>query len=542
MFALSGDCSRRTFLRAVAATCTAGALAGCSGAPAQSSSSSASGDTKPKEFSLTVALSEEPAGLDPAFANDFGARQVMAHVYEGLLRFEDESCEVVPCLADLPKVSEDGLTYTFAIKEGVAFHDGTALTAQAVKENIERQIEPNRAEQMFCAPLAFGSAAGQNGVESVEATDQNTLVVKLRAASVSFLSHLAACCVSPIVAPSAFATAIDHPVGTGPYAFGEWKKGAGIELERFDGYWDSQRMDKGLRAQRIAFNIVGDASQRAAALREGKADVALALSSTLRESLSQSGCSLEDVPVATTSYLAFNTASKAFGEEKARIAFAKAIDVPTLVTALYGEEAQYANAILPADAFPFVSTIKQVAYNKEEEAVAELTDLGISKLTLRCLTYKESRVFNAKGGEALANALQAYVASAGITMTIEACAATEYMDRIKSGEYDVCLGGWSGTSGSADDFFRLLTESDPLLNLARFDSKELKELVAKADAQPDEGMRNDLYYQCEQYVSERRPWIPLTHCHMACGQRSNVQGVVYHPTGVVYLQGATKTA
>ena len=485
-----------------------------------------------------MALAEEPAGLDPALVNDFGARQVMAQVYEGLLRFEDESCEVVPSLADLPKVSEDGLTYTFAIRKGVLFHDGTALTAQAVKENIDRQLDPNRTEQMVCAPLAFGSAVGANGVESVEAVDQSTVVIKLRAASVSFLAHLAACAVSPIVSPSAFATAIDHPVGTGPYAFGSWKKGEGIALERFDGYWDQQRKGK---AQGISYTIVKEASQRTNALKSGEVDVAIDVALVSPQSMSQSGCAMEDVPICATSYLAFNTASKAFGTVEARTAFAKTIDVPTLVASLYGEEAHYANAILPVDTFPFVSTIEQVAYNKEE-ATTELAELEMAKLKLRCIAYKGPQVFNAKGGEALAEALQGYVASAGITMTIEALGAPEYAKRIKSGEYDVCLSGWSGTTGSADEFFRLLTETDPLLNVARFNDKELNELVALADAQPRDGMRNDLYLQCEQYVSEQRAWIPLTHCHMACGQRSAVSGAVYHPTGVVYLQGATKTA
>lgn len=532
MSAFACECSRRSFLSAVASICAAGAMVGCANNVAQPSSNSSDKDNG-DEFVFTVALGADPTGLDPALATDYDALQVMAQVYEGLLRFEESSYEVVPCLAELPQISEDGLSYSFAIKDGITFHDGTKLTAQAIQESLQRQLEPNRSDRMVFSSLAFGSEATGDGIESVEATDKNTLVIKLRTASTSILSTLAMCALSPVVAPNAFDTASEHPVGTGPYSFVNWEKGKSIVLERFGAYWNKERAGK---AKRITYDVVSDAQQRAVALQSKAADVALALDGA-SSALSQNGCEMVDVPAANVSYVAFNTASEVFKKEEARIAFAKAIDVPTLVASLYGEDAAYANSIVPVELAPYAAAVEQIPYDGEE-AKAKLAELGITKV--RCLAYSEPRLYNRSGGEALAQALQGYAQRAGVTLDIQTCGESDFKSRLEDGEYDICLAGWSVYDGEPVSFYKLLANSSPLVNVARFDDKDYKELVHKADAQTHEGERQDLCLECERYLAKRQVLLPLWHAHVACGHQSNVQGVVYHPAGIVYLHDATK--
>ena len=255
--------SRTNFLELVAAASAASALTACGSKRAGSSATTASG-----EYADTITFSQgaEPRGLDPAYVDDGESAKVMVQIYENLLQYETDSCTVVPGLAELPEVSDDGLTYTFKLHEGIKFHDGTDCDAEAVKACIDRQLEPNRTDDMPYASFNFGSQEDGTGVESVEATDATTLVIKLRAASTPFLANIAMCRSSPIVAPSAFDTAMENPVGTGQYKFVSWTKNSNIVLKRNEDYWNSEKAGK---TENIIFTFIAEAASRVTALNNG---------------------------------------------------------------------------------------------------------------------------------------------------------------------------------------------------------------------------------------------------------------------------------
>ncbi len=179
------------------------------------------------ETGLTVGLQLEPPHLDPTSAAAGAIDQVVySNVFEGLTRFGPDG-SVNPGLAESWEISDDGLTYTFNLRSGVAFHDGTTMDADDVVFSLDRA----RGEESVNAQKAlFG------GIESVEAVDANTVKVTLSAANGSFLFNMA-WGDAVIVAPESIETIKTNPVGTGAFKFSNWVQGDEIELVRNDSYW-----------------------------------------------------------------------------------------------------------------------------------------------------------------------------------------------------------------------------------------------------------------------------------------------------------------
>src|SRR5437667_5189664 len=182
---------------------------------------------------LVVGLVAEPVNLDPAQVTDLNSNRVGRRIVETLATFPDESTQIVPGLAESWTVSKDGLRYTFKLRKGVTFHDGTPFNAEAVKFSIERQIDPEHpANKLGKYPFAgyfFGN------VKAVEVVDPSTVEFVLKEPRASFLTILTAGAAS-IVSPTAVKKLGGHyalqPVGTGPLQYVAWERGQPRVLER----------------------------------------------------------------------------------------------------------------------------------------------------------------------------------------------------------------------------------------------------------------------------------------------------------------------
>src|SRR5262249_30905359 len=187
---------------------------------------------------LVVGLVAEPVNLDPAQVTDLNSHRVGRGVVETLVTFPDESTQVVPGLAESWTIAKDGLRYTFKLRRGISFHDGTPFNAEAVKFSIERQIDPEHpANKLGKYPFAnynFGN------VKAVEVIDPLTVEFVLKEPRASFLTILAGAA-SSIVSPTAVkkfgADYALQPVGTGPFKDAAWDRGQRVVLEENPTYW-----------------------------------------------------------------------------------------------------------------------------------------------------------------------------------------------------------------------------------------------------------------------------------------------------------------
>lgn len=540
--------SRRRFLGLLGASAASFGLvsmAGCSGgekSEGEGGGEAAEGGSGIAE-SITYAQSADPRALDPAFFDDGESAKVAANIFEGLYRFGDTDTTVVPCLAaELPEISEDGLEYTIKLREGVKFHDGTDFNSAAVVTSIERQLEPNRTSDMPYASFVFGEEAAGTGVASLEAVDDYTVKITLRAANTAFEKNLAMALAAPIVCPTCLEAAGGNVgedptgAGTGPYKFVSWTKQSNVTLEANEEYWDTENMPK---TKNVVFRIIPENNTRVTALTNGEVDIIDGVDLASVDQITNNGYELFAEDGMTINYMAFNTDSGVCTDKEVRKAIAQAVNVEELVKTVYGDYATVATSVMPFFMAPYVEDIKQTEYDPEA-AKATLAAKGVTELA--CMTYTNSRPYNTKGGSELARLIQGYLQEVGVTVNITEYDWTTYKTKCQTDPYDICFYGWNGDNGDPDNFMNLLADSNWSMNVARWNNQEYKDLIAQGVTLPDGEERNAIYHQCEEMVAEEQPWLLISHSQNLCGYSPKVHDFYYHPTGVVFMKGVTKDA
>ena len=395
--------SRRRFVELLGVSAASFGLvnmAGCGGGGGEKPAEGQGGGDAPSGMSdtITYSLTADPRAVDPAYFDDGESAVVSCNIHEGLYQYGKTDAKVSPCLAaDLPEISDDGLTYTIKLREGVKFHDGTEFNADAVKASIERQLEPNRNSDMPYASFVFGEEAANNGVKSVEAVDPTTVKITLRSASAPFLKNLAMALAAPIVSPTAAAAApagqpIDKPAGTGPYKFVDWTKGASVTLVANDEYWDTANAPK---TKNLVFRIIAEGNTRITSLLNNECDIVSSVDPSSVNQITDGGFELFAEDGMTINYMAFNTETGACTDQEVRKAIAQAINVEELVQTIYGDYATLANSVMPVWMAPYCKDVKQTAYDPEA-AKATLAAKGVT--SLQCITYTTARPYNQKGG------------------------------------------------------------------------------------------------------------------------------------------------
>ena len=498
-------------------------IAGCAGdEPAETGSSDAAATTSD---TFKFAQGADPRGLDPARIDDLESAKPIGNIYEGLTKYAADSTEIEPCLGESWEISDDGLSYTFKLREDVKFHDGTDFNAEAVKFNIDRQLPPLVDDDMPYASFTFGT------VKEVVVEDEYTVRIDLTQKNTAFLANLAMSMAAPMVSPAALEagnnSVMDAPVGTGPYRFVEWNKGEDLVLVRNDDYWGEPAKTKN-----IVFRFITDNSARVLALNNGEVDMIDGIDATVVDTITDAGNELFEAPGMNVNYMAFNTTRPMFVDAAARKAFSQAVNVDELVQSLYQGYSETATTILPTFMPGYDPTVEQAVYDAEA-AKAGLAAAGITKVHM--ITYSNPRPYNAATGSALAAAVQGYLQKVGVECTIDTFDWTTYKEKVKAGDYDVAFYGWIGDNGDPDNFMNLLADSDPNLNLARWDDATYQQMIKDALALPNGPERNAAYAACEKYVAERSVWLVFSHAKQQAGYRPGVQDFVYHATGNLYL-------
>lgn len=479
---------------------------------------------------IVYASASDPISLDPAFVDDLESSRVNCNIYEGLLKYAEDSTEPEPCLAESWEVSPDNLSYTFHLKEGVKFHDGTDFNADAVKINFDRLLPGNATEDMPYADFVFGM------VKSVEVVDPATVKITLNEVCTPFLNNLcmpmAATIVSPAALEASGGNVTDTPVGTGPFKFVEWSKGENVILERNEEYWGNKA-----KMQNVIFKIIPDTAARVVALTNGEVDIIGDVDVNLVDQIESANMEVYQVEGMNTSYMAYNTTREPFNNPEVRQALCMAINVPELVENLYQGYALVADTILPSSIPGYDESIKQVGYDPEK-AKEILQKYNVTDV--RMITHTVARSYNTLGGQVLAEAIQSYWNQVGLNVTIDASDWGAYKQKMNSGDYDVCFWGWLGDNGDADNFLALLASDDLTMNVAHYQNEEYNALIQKALTVQNGEERNALYAQAEKIVTEDCPWLKFTHLTVLSAYNPAVQGYKMHPSCNIFFANVSK--
>lgn len=391
---------KRTIGLVALSVATAVALAGCAGG----SSSSATGD----DATIAVGSLYEPQNLSNTGGGGQGVTEALTgNVYEGLYRLTDDG-DVEPVLAADSTVSDDGLTYTFTLQDGVTFHSGDPLTSADVKSSIEAVT----AEDSQSARKSSFAV-----VSDIATPDDRTVVVTLSERSISFLYNLSYVWIVNDAAKD-LKTSED---GTGPYTLGEWKRGSTLSLERWNDYWG----DPAKNAE-VVFTYFTDATALSNALVTKQIDIITSVQSPdqLTQFTDNADYTVSDGDSTTKELLAFNDRIAPFDQAPVRKAVYSAIDTKKLLSSIWGDYGTLIGSMVPPTD-PWYEDLTQVNPYDPELAKQQLAEAGLADgftFTLDTPSYDPH--------PAVAEFLQSELAKVGITVEINTISADEWYSKV----------------------------------------------------------------------------------------------------------------
>ena len=434
---------------------------------------------------LFYATSTEPLGLDPALVDDNDSGNVNCNIYESLLQFKDDNTEIEPCLAESWTISDDGLVYTFKLRQGVVFHDGTPFNAQAVKFNIDRQMPEN------LVPIASPTALQKYN---------NNLM--------------------------------ENPVGTGPYKLVAWDRGQQLILTTNEDYWGEKPA-----IQNVIYRIMKETSARVVALNNGEVDIINGIDANVIDQIKNAGNLIFQDEGNNVNYMVYNCRDGYItSDREVRRALAQAINIPELVKSLYKGYADYATTFFPTFMAGYDETIQPIAYDPEA-AKKTLEQKGVKELKI--LTYSNARYYNTVGGQVLAEAIQGYLAQVGVTATIDVYDWATFKSKLLTDAWDLSFIGWVGDNGDPDNFINILAVDDPISNQGLWLNQEFIDLINKAVALPDGPERAEVYKQAERVLNEDVGVLPISHAQTLAAYRPNIKGKFTHPIGLNFFVNVT---
>ena len=470
-------------------------LAGCQRTPQHS------------ELTAVFARGADSQKLDPADVDDGESIKVLVNITEGLVRFKTGTAEIEPCLATSWTISPDGLTYSFKLREGVKFHDGTLLDTTAALFSFQRQMDTNHPAHFKGGTFAYWSAM-YSMVESVKAPDAGTVEFRLKEPHAPFLSNLAifpAHLISPRTADQ------QHPIGTGPFRFVEWKPNESITLEANRDYWGGAA-----KVEKVVFKVIPDSSTRLIQLQTGQIQAMDGIDpNDLPIIRKDKSLKLITAPGLNVCYLSFNCDK--ITDKNLRRAIAAAINKPDLIAAVYRGVATVAKNPLPS----FVS-----GYN-DSIPVSPPSTLHAPHSTLRLEVMTNPRPYLPNPTRA-AELVKADCAKAGIPVEIVPNEWGSHLARTSHGEHEMALMGWVGDTGDADNFLYVLLDKDTAtlgsaLNICFWRNDAYHDLMIAARRELDPGKRAEIYRKAQQIIFDEAPMVPLAHAEALAACRTNVE-------------------
>ncbi|PID05149.1 MULTISPECIES: ABC transporter substrate-binding protein [unclassified Sporosarcina] len=513
------------------------ALAACSGGDDKEGSGDKDKDAADKGGSenktLVFGRGGDSTSLDPSRVTEGETFKVTVNLFETLLNFGEQDTTVQPGLAKEYDTSEDGLTYTFQLEEGVKFHDGTDFNAEAVVKNFERWANGDSDTFPYYNSMFGGFKDDEDHViESVKADGESTVIITLKRPQAPFLKNLAMSMFA-ISSPEAFEKGDDeyerNPVGTGPFKFVEWKPNETITIEKNEEYWQ-----EGLpKLDRIIFQAIPDNSARLNALLSGEIDLADGINPADGVKIEDNDTlQLFERPSMNVGYLGLTVTREPFDKKEVRQAMNYAIDKQSIVDSFFEGRAEVAKNAMPSSISGYNDDVEDYAYDPEK-AKELLKEAGLEDgFEMELWAMPVPRPYMPDGTK-VAEAIQSNLADVGIKAKIVSYEWATYLDKASKGEADAFMLGWTGDNGDADNFLYVLLDEDNIgsNNYTYFKNDETHKLFLEAQTEVDEDKRIELYKQAQEILHEEAPWVPLAHSIPLLGGAKELTGFVPHPTG-----------
>ena len=490
---------------------------------------------------LRVALTADATTLDPWNANDTNTMLVTRQIFETLVDYDPAGFKIVPKLAETWSVSSDGRVWTFALRRGVKFHDGTDLDAAAVVLNFDRARQaahPLRGPALSGSPYRAYAALLEgfddaSAIVRVEARDAATVVITTKTPFGPLLADLAMPSFA-IVSPKSMR---DDPVGwsrpstrgaagTGPFVFrpGAWQPGQQIALDRNPEYWTKDQAGSAVPyADRVVLRVIKDEAARITELRSGGLDAVRDVTPlTLPAVRGDPNLQVLVRPAATTTYLGI-AAGAPFDRVEVRRAIAMAVDKSLLATTLFSGAGRSASQLLPPGTLGYDDSVVEFYRLDIAGAKRLLADAGVASGLTTELWYPAGWRAHYPEPKRVAESIAADLAKIGIVVTVRTEDAAAYLADARAGRLLLWLGDAGGDSADPDSYFP---------DSGAWAGDVVRELLRRARYEADASKRTELYKQVSKIIQQDASRIPLVQADALVAATKKVRGLVPHPIGV----------
>lgn len=461
---------------------------------------------------LEIGADNSPTGLDPHLITAFPSFMVVnGNIYEGLTAV-DKDLKVVPSLAESWTVSPDGKTYTFKLRSGVKFHDGSAMEAEDVVSTIKRVQSKD-----IASPLASRLAA----IESANAVDAQTVELKLKEPSAPLLSSLATIAIVPSSVETNKDVLQKQPVGTGPFKFQEWQPNGFILLSKNDAYWQ-----QGLpKLSGLKFNIVPESATRQVGLTTGQyallpnIDAATAL-----QLKGKSGVKLSETLELAYTLIGMNVSKPPFDNAKVREAVNYAINRQEIVdAALFG--AGVPGGPLSPALKSWALDVKQFPCYAPDPAKAQalLKESGVSlpiAVSMNVLPRQDVKD--------IAQVVQEQLNKVGFKVELKNQEQGQFIQDWRNSNFDMFASINAG-SPDPDEYFYRTFRTGGSTNVFKYSDTEIDQLLDSARTMQDQAARKTAYDQVQKKLACSGPVAHLTYGTLFSAMRDKLQGYEVMP-------------
>ncbi|MGY1719896.1 ABC transporter substrate-binding protein [Blastococcus sp. SYSU DS0552] len=437
---------------------------------------------------LVAAVSAQPDKLDPHTTTAYPAFQILENVYDTLVVPAADDLTMEPSLAESWETSEDGLTWTFTLREGVTFHDGSEFDAADVVYSYNRIIDEELANSYRFA-----------NVESVEAADPQTVEITVSQPTPN-LPALIGGFKGMAILPEGAAEEYDlntEAVGTGPFQL-ESSDASSTVLTRFDEYWGQEPTLDG-----VEFRYITEPAAALTALQNGEVQWTDNIPPQQIESLEgDDAVELATTPSVDYWYMSMNYDREPFGNPQVRQAIATAIDRAAVTEAARFGAAQPNQTAIPEDSFYYYDYAPFEP--SAEEAQALLEQAGVQTPITMGLMVTDEFPETVTAAQVIASQLQPI----GINVDVQTVDFATWLDRQSQGDFDAFMLGWLGNIDPFD-YYHSQHITDGSNNYQGYSNPEVDRLLTEASTETDEDTRKDLYDQAAQLIVDDVSYVYL---------------------------------
>lgn len=453
--------------------------------------------------SVVVGMTQDLVSLDPHQITDAGTRGVVFNLFEGLVKPTADG-DVEPAVASAYEISKDAKVYTFTLRDGVTFHDGSTVTAEDVKYSIERYAEIQ------------GESSAFSNLESVEVKDEKTVEISLKEGYSEFLPYLA----SAMIIPEDAENPAETPVGTGPFKFVSYTPGQNLKLAKYEGYWKEgyPYLDE------AEFKFVADVDTAYTELQAGTLDILNYLTADQVAALSDDFNVVEGSMMLVHAMF-LNNEYEPLKDIKVRQALCYAVDRQAVNDFLFGGKSRLIGShMIPSIAKYYEEGAENLYSYDPAKAKTLLAEAGYGDGFDLEITVPSSYSQHVDSAQIIAEQLKAV----GINATIKQIEWSTWLsDVYGSRNYQATVIGFDGTLAPSDWLMKYCTDASN--NIANFKNAEYDEVFAKAFETVDDAEKIQYYKQCQMILAENAASVYLEDPADFVAVNAKLSGYQFYP-------------